>query len=312
MRKRVVVIGSLSQDLVVKAPRLPARGETIRGTDFGMFVGGKGNNQALAAARAGASVAMVGRVGHDQFGNTIIDTLVKSGVDASHVHRDEKAGSGIAIILVGGDGDNSIVIAQQANLELSERDVEQAKPLLQSAAIVLLQMEVRTETVIAAAKAAKHAGVPVALNPAPAPEDGKLPPELWHSLDIIIPNQTEAALLLGVESVDLANAERSAAALQAMGPKTVILTLGEQGALLVDGNAKPVHVQSFSVTAIDTTAAGDAFCGAFAAALSSGSSLEHSVRFGCAAGALACTRLGAEPSLPQRQEIERLAGTVVK
>jgi ribokinase len=308
MSGKVVVIGSLSQDLVVKAPRRPARGETIRGTDFGMFVGGKGNNQALAAARAGASVSMVGRVGSDQFGETIISTLLATGVDAAHVMRDPEAGSGIAIIIVGGDGDNCIVIAQQANLKLSARDVERAGPLLESARIVLLQMEVPLETNIAAAKAAKQAGVPVALNPAPAPEDGRLPEELLRNLDIITPNQTEAALLTGLASVHRANAVEAARALHALGPRTVILTLGEQGALVLEEGREPEFVQSFPVTAVDTTAAGDAFCGAFAAAFSSGVPLRQAVRFGCAAGALACTRLGAEPSLPRLVEIEQLVG----
>ena len=187
----VVVIGSLSQDLVVKAPRLPARGETIRGTEFGMFVGGKGNNQALAAARAGSHVAMVGRVGNDQFGTVIIDSLNKTGVDSSHVHRDQSVGSGIAIIIVGGDGDNSIVIAQQSNLKLSSADVENAASLVEQADIVLLQMEVPMETNIAAARLARSKGVMVAFNPAPAPEDGKLPAQLLQNLDVIIPNQTE-------------------------------------------------------------------------------------------------------------------------
>jgi ribokinase len=271
-----------------------------------MFVGGKGNNQALAAARAGAKVSMVGRVGDDDFGTTIIDTLVRTGVDAQRVIRDPEVGSGIAIIIVGGDGDNSIVIAQQANLKLSPADVENARALIASASIVLLQMEVSMEANIAAAKVAHSAGVPVALNPAPAPEDGKLPDELLQHLTFIIPNQTEVQQLTGVEAITRGGAEQAAAALRALGPKTVILTLGEQGALLSQQGKDAMFVDSFSVSAIDTTAAGDAFCGAFAASFARGTGLEAAVKFGCAAGALACTRLGAEPSLPQREEIEQL------
>jgi ribokinase len=301
-----VVVGSLSRDLVVKAPRLPVRGETIRGTDFGMFVGGKGNNQALAASRAGAKVSMVGRVGDDDFGTTIIDTLVRTGVDAKRVIRDPEVGSGIAIIVVGGDGDNSIVIAQQANLKLSAADVEDARSLIESAGIVLLQMEVPMETNIAAAKVAHRAGIPVALNPAPAPEDGKLPEELLRHLTFIIPNQTEVQQLTGIEATTRGGATQAAAALRALGPKTVILTLGEQGALLSQPGTDVTFVDSFSVCAIDTTAAGDAFCGAFAASFARGTALDAAIKFGCAAGALACTRLGAEPSLPQLQEIEQL------
>ncbi len=307
MAGTVVVVGSLSRDLVVKSPRLPVRGETIRGTDFGMFVGGKGNNQALAASRAGAKVSMVGRVGDDDFGTTIIDTLVRTGVDAQRVIRDPEVGTGIAIIIVGGDGDNSIVIAQQANLKLSAADVEDARGLIESAGIVLLQMEVPMETNIAAAKVAYRAGVPVALNPAPAPEDGKLPEELLRHLTFIIPNQTEVQQLTGIEATTRGGATQAAAALRALGPKTVILTLGEQGALLSQqGNDDATFVDSFSVSAIDTTAAGDAFCGAFAASFARGTALDAAIKFGCAAGALACTRLGAEPSLPQLKEIEQL------
>jgi len=306
MAGTVVVVGSLSQDLVVKSPRLPVRGETIRGTDFGMFVGGKGNNQALAAARAGASVSMVGRVGDDAFGTTIIDTLVRTGVDAQRVIRDPEVGSGIAIIIVGGDGDNSIVIAQQANLKFSAADVENARSLIEAADIVLLQMEVPIETNIAAARAAYRAGVPVALNPAPAPEEGSLPDELLQHLTFIVPNQTEVHQLTGIEATTRAGAMEAAKALRALGPKTVILTLGEQGALLSQEGKEAVFVESFPVRAIDTTAAGDAFCGAFGAAYANGVVLEDAVRFGCAAGALACTRLGAEPSLPQLPEIERM------
>jgi ribokinase len=305
MSGTVVVIGSLSQDLVVKAPRRPARGETIRGTDFGMFVGGKGNNQALAAARAGASVAMVGRVGDDAFGTTIIDTLKKTGVDAQRVLRDPEAGSGIAMIIVGDDGDNCIVIAQQSNLKLSPADVADAKPLVEKAGIVLLQMEVPMETNIAAAKLARQCGVAVSLNPAPAPEDGKLPEELLQNLDFIVPNQTEATQITGVDCSDWRRAPEAAKALRALGPKTVIITLGEKGAFLDDGENQ-LFVDSFAVTAIDTTAAGDAFCGAFAAAYSRDIAAAQAVRVGCAAGALACTKLGAEPSLPQANEIEQL------
>jgi ribokinase len=305
MAGTVVVIGSLSQDLVVKAPRRPAKGETIRGTEFGMFVGGKGNNQALAAARAGASVSMVGRVGQDQFGHTIIDKLVQTGVNAAHVIRDPDVGSGIAMIIVGADGDNCIVIAQQSNLKLSPKDVADAKPLIEKADIVLLQMEVPMETIIAAAKEARSAGVPVALNPAPAPEDGKLPPELMRHLDIIIPNQTEASQLTGIDAGDWGNAAAVAKALQLLGPRLPIITLGERGAF-IGGDQHQLYVDSFPVTVLDTTAAGDAFCGAFAAAFANHVPLVEAVRFGCAAGALACTKLGAEPSLPALDEIKKL------
>lgn len=305
MSGRVVVIGSLSQDLVVQAPRRPARGETIRGTNFGMFVGGKGNNQALAAARAGAEVHMVGRVGDDAFGTNIIDSLKKTGVNCDLVLRDPDSGSGIAMIIVGEDGDNCIVIAQQANLKLSVSDVENARQKIKDGKILLLQMEAPMETNIAAAKLGRELGVPVALNPAPAPDDGKLPVELLQNLDVITPNQTEANQLTGVDVCDYRKAPDAAKALHAMGPKLVIITLGEHGAY-VSENGSGTFVTPFAVTAIDTTAAGDAFCGGFAAAFADGRSIPDAVQFGCAAGALACTKLGAEPSLPQLDEIKKL------
>lgn len=308
MTGRVVVIGSLSQDLVVKAPRRPGRGETIRGTNFGMFVGGKGNNQALAAARAGASVDMVGRVGDDAFGTTIIDSLKATGVNADLVLRDPEVGSGIAMIIVGDDGDNCIVIAQQANLKLSPADVDSAKTVIESARILLLQMEVPMATNIAAAKRGRKLGVPVALNPAPAPEDGKLPKELLENLDFITPNQTEASQLTGIDVSDYKNAPAAARALREMGPRVVIITLGERGAFISEGENEH-YVSSFPVTAVDTTAAGDAFCGGFAAAYATDMPLVEAVRFGCAAGALACTKLGAEPSLPEAKEIQKLLST---
>jgi ribokinase len=248
---------------------------------------------------------MVGRVGQDQFGANIIDRLKETGVDAARVIRDASVGSGIAMIIVGGDGDNSIVIAQQANLKLSAQDVEDAKPLIAKADIVLLQMEVPMETNIAAAKAAKAAGVTVALNPAPAPEDGRLPDELMRNLDIIVPNQTEATQLTGIDVNDSRNAASAAQALQAMGPRIVIITLGADGAFISDG-VNETYIQSFPVEVVDTTAAGDAFCGAFAASYASGAKLADAVRFGCGAGALACTRLGAEPSLPMMQDVAAL------
>lgn len=302
----VTVVGSLSQDLVIKAPRRPGRGETIRGTEFGMFVGGKGNNQALAASRAGAQVSMVGRVGADQFGDNILTALEAEKIDVQHVLRDPEVGTGIAIIVVGQDGDNSIVIAQQANLKLSPADVENARPMLESAKVLLLQMEISLETNIAAAKLAREAGVTVALNPAPAPEDGGLPAELLQSLDIITPNQTEAAQLVCFDVIGVDSAIKAAQILHQAGPSVVIITLGELGALLSQKGRSPSHIAPFRVQALDTTACGDAFCGSLAAALARGEELSDAVLFACSAGALAATKFGAEPSLPRQSEIEQL------
>jgi ribokinase len=303
---QVIVVGSLSQDIVVSTPRLPVKGETIRGSDFGMFAGGKGNNQAMAAGRAGAKVTMVGRVGADSFGDMLIATLKKNNVDASHMIQDKEAGTGIAMITVDGDGDNSIVIAQRANLNLCDKDIEKAETVVSQCKILLMQLEVPTEADTFAAKLARKHGTFVALNPAPAPVDGKLPKELLENVDVIIPNQTEAELMTGIKVIDEKSALAAAEELKKLGPKNVIITLGELGALLAEDGRAPEVIPSYRVNAIDTTAAGDAFCGALAAAYASGETLANAVKFGCAAGALATTKMGAEPSLPTKEEIEKL------
>jgi ribokinase len=309
---QVVVVGSLSQDIVVNTPRLPVKGETIRGSGFGMFAGGKGNNQAMAAGRAGAKVSMVGRVGSDGFGDMLIETLKKNNVDASHMVQDKEAGTGIALITVDGDGDNSIVIAQRANLNLCDKDIEKADAVIAASKILLMQLEVPTEADTFAAKLARKHGTFVALNPAPAPVDGKLPKELLENVDVIIPNQTEAELMTGVKVVDEKSAFEAAEVLRKLGPKNIIITLGELGALLVEDGKAPLMVASYTVAAIDTTAAGDAFCGALAAAYAGGETLANAVKFGCAAGALATTKMGAEPSLPAKEDIEKLVFTTWK
>lgn len=303
---QVIVVGSLSQDIVVSTPRLPVKGETIRGSNFGMFAGGKGNNQAMAAGRAGAKVAMVGRVGADSFGDMLIQTLKKNNVDASHMVQDKEAGTGIAMITVDGDGDNSIIIAQRANLNLCDKDIEKAESVFSQSKILLMQLEVPTEADTFAAKLAHKHGTFVALNPAPAPVDGKLPKELLENVDVIIPNQTEAELMTGIKVVDEKSAQAAADELRKLGPKNIIITLGELGALLSEEGKEAVLIPSYKVNAIDTTAAGDAFCGAMAAAYAGGESLVNAVKFGCAAGALATTKMGAEPSLPTKEEIEKL------
>lgn len=302
---KVVVVGSLSQDLVAKAPRFPQKGETLRGIEFGMFAGGKGNNQAMAAARAGAHVSLVGRVGADSFGDMLIQTLQKNRVDARYVVKDPEVGTGIAHITVSAEGENAIVIVQQANLRLCAADVEAAKETIADAEVLLLQLEVPAETDIAAAKLARAAGTTVAFNPAPAPDEGVLPVELLQNVDIITPNQTEAHQLTGVAVTDLDSALKAARVLKNLGPATVVITMGEQGAF-VYGDQISELIPSFSVNAIDTTAAGDAFCGSLAAALARGEDLRSAVRWACAGGALATTKMGAEPSLPSDEEIRKL------
>jgi len=311
VKQGIVVVGSLSVDFVMRVPRRPAKGETVSGYDFNTFVGGKGNNQALAAARAGAAVHMVGRVGKDQYGERLAAMLKQSNVDTTHLIQDRNAGTGIANIYVDSEGDNSIVIIAQANGRLSNDDVAAAMPTIEQSAIMMLQLEVPYETVLAAAKAGRKAGVRVMLNPAPAPLNGKLPAELLPNIDLLIPNQTEAELLTGIKVVDQGSAIRAAQKLQQAGIAEVIITMGEQGVVVLERSGATHFISAFRVTVVDTTAAGDAFCGALAASLAEQRSLKDAAIVGCAAGALACTHNGAEPSLPTKTEIEQLLAATI-
>jgi ribokinase len=300
MTARVTVVGSLNMDLVARAPRIPQPGETIIGGDFHTVPGGKGANQAVAAARLGAQVSMVGRVGRDAFADPLLNNLAAAGVDHTFVTQDPEAATGVALIVVDDAGQNSIVVASGANMRLSLADVDGAEAAIAAADALLLQLESPLETVTRAAKVARAHGVKVILNPAPA---RSLPGALLSLVDVLIPNESETALLTGMPVGDQAEAEAAATALRGLGVGTVILTLGERGALLAR-EEKTELFPAFDVTSVDTTAAGDAFVGGFAVALAEGQSLAEAVRWGNAAGALATTKLGAQPSLPTRQEIK--------
>jgi len=297
----ILVVGSLNVDLVVRAPRFPQPGETISGEDLQVIPGGKGANQAVAAARLGASVSMLGRVGKDNFGDFLLDNLKSNNVDSQLVQRDD-ASTGTAIIVVDANGQNSIVLSAGANGKVSATDVEHASPLHHK--LLLLQLEIPTLTVLRAAQLAKENSVIVILNPAPAKE---LPDELIALTDFIIPNETELSLLTGMDVNDLSSTEKAARVLLERGAKHVIVTLGSKGALLVDKETS-TQVDTFKVNVIDTTAAGDAFIGGFASVLDS-SSLLDAVRYGCACGALATTKFGAQPSLPTKEEVEKIINT---
>lgn len=300
MSVKVAVVGSFNIDVVVRTARRPNAGETITGASAGLFVGGKGCNQGIAAARLGAAVAAVGRVGRDAFGEQLLLALRREGVRATHVYRDGKAGTGIASILVGDDGENSIVVVPGANGDVSPSDVEAAADAITSAHSLLLQLEIPLEANQRAAALARSAGVRVILNPAPA---RPLPPALLGLVDVVVPNEHEARVLTGVEAtVDPAGAAR---ALRRQGIGAAIVTLGSRGAYLSSADDEAL-VPTFMVQPVDTTAAGDAFCAGVAVALAEGTSLHDAVRFGNGAGALACTRMGAEPSLPLRADVDRL------
>jgi ribokinase len=296
----IVVVGSLNMDLVVKAPRMPLEGETLLGRDFQMIPGGKGANQAAAAARLGAQVAMVGRVGGDAFGPPLIENLRCQGVDAGHVQIDDEAATGTAMIIVDDSGQNSIVVAPGANGRVSEQDVDRLEDTLSQARVLLLQFEVPLETVEYAIQMAARHQIKVILNPAPA---RPAPAELIAKVDYLVPNEFEASTLTGLETKDVPSAERAARKLLGFGVPVVIITLGERGALMATGQGM-AHVPARRVQAVDTTAAGDAFIGGLAVALVKGSPLDEAVRYASCAGALAVTKFGAQTSLPSADEVQ--------
>jgi ribokinase len=301
MKVRIVVVGSLNMDLVVQTPRIPKPGETILGAgDLQMIPGGKGANQAYGSALLGAEVAMVGRVGEDTFGETLIQNLDKVEVDTSFIIQDTDAPTGIALIVVEGSGQNSIVVSSGANGRLSPEDVSQREDVIQSADVLLLQLEIPLEAVLRAADLAKLHGVTTVLNPAPAQP---LEPELLRLIDYLIPNETEFALLSGHEIHSNDKIKEAAAVLHQSGLKIIIMTMGNRGALLLTEDSF-THSPAFTVDPIDTTAAGDAFVASFVVAMAEGKSLQEAIRYGNAAGALACTKFGAQPSLPNRSELK--------
>lgn len=299
--KGIAVVGSSNTDMIISMGRIPKPGETIIGGDFAMAAGGKGANQAVAAARAGGRVSFIARVGDDLFGEQAIRGFAADGIDVRHVQKDESAPSGVALIFVGGDGENSIGVASGANARLSADDIEQAREAIQSAGVLLVQLEIPIETVRAAVLAAAR-DARVILNPAPAQP---LDDDLLGRVSILTPNETEAALLTGLEVEDEAGAALAAEALRRRGPEIVIITLGAKGALVSDASGTRL-VPAFSVDPVDTTAAGDVFNGALAIALSEDRPLDEAVRFANAAAAISVTRPGAQPSAPRRPEIDAL------
>lgn len=300
---RIVVVGSSNTDMIIKMGRIPRPGETIIGGDFSMAAGGKGANQAVAAARSGGRVGFIARVGRDLFGEQAIRGFAADGIDVGNVIMDETAPSGVALIFVGGDGENSIGVASGANACLSVEDIDRARDAISGAGILLIQLEIPIETVRAAVSLApEHARV--ILNPAPAQP---LDDELLARVSILTPNESEAELLTGVSVHDHAGAEKAAAALRGRGVETVLITLGAEGVFVADREFTGI-VPGFSVEAVDTTAAGDVFNGALAVGLAEKRPLIDAVRFANAAAALSVTRLGAQPSAPGRAEIESFIG----
>ncbi|MCT7993821.1 ribokinase [Laspinema olomoucense] len=296
----ILVFGSINLDLVTRSHRLPKPGETLRGISFFTASGGKGANQAVAAAKLGMTTFMIGRVGGDSFGQELLESLQQSGVKCDRIFIDKNTASGIATIAVEDTGENTIVIVPGANDRINESDCDRLTDLLPDAAALLLQLEIPLSSVLAAAKKAQNAGIPVILDPAPARE---LPPELYSVIDIITPNETELSILTGIAVRDIETAREALTELQKRGVKTAIAKLGAKGVLCARGEEQ-FFVPAFEVEAVDTVAAGDAFNGALAVAIAQGLPLPESVRWGAAAGALTVTKPGAQSALPSRLTFE--------
>ena len=296
----VAVVGSLMMDLVIRVPRRPEPGQTIFGTDFGMFLGGKGFNQAVAARRLGASMRMIGRVGDDDFGRALRAALEREGIEAAGLVTDAEVGTGVAAPLIEESGENSIVSVPRANMRLTPADVE-AAALVQTD-VVLLQMEVPPQASLAAARRARAMGARVVLNTAPA---GDLPAALHAAADIVVANENEAALLTGLAVQTVEQAFAAAERLRRTTAQTAVITLGGQGAVAV-GEGLHEHQPAHTVVVRDTTGAGDAYCGALAVRLVETGDLREALVWANAAGALAVTMLGAEPSLPSRSAVMAL------
>lgn len=294
MDNHIVVVGSLNMDLVVRTQRHPQIGETVIGYDFRTYPGGKGANQAVAAARLGGKVKMIGRVGKDQFGKELLRTVTNAGVDTKYIIQDSDAPSGVAFITVDDLGKNTIVVASGANARLSPEDVTLAEEAFIGASVLLLQLECPLIAVERAITLAQKYHLKIVLNPAPAQ---LLDAELLARVDYLIPNQTELALLSG-QDTPVAGIN----VLAGLGVRKMVVTMGDEGALVVDGN-RHEHLPAYRVRVVDTTAAGDAFAGAFAVALTEGSSVWEAARWGNAAGAMTVMRAGAQPSLPAREEL---------
>lgn len=300
----VAVFGSINMDLVARTPRLPAPAETITGHDFFTAPGGKGANQAVATARLGVPTWLVGRVGDDSFGHELLNHLKNIGVETAAVFVDASVSSGVAIIAVDDQAQNNIIVIPGANGRVDRSDVERLEKHLGQPEVLLLQLEVPLEQVIAAARLARQKGVTVVLDPAPAQT---LPTELYGLVDIITPNEVEAAHLVGFPVKTTEEAQNAAEVLLKQGVTTAIIKMGALGvfyATQTDAGPEEAFVSAFTVPAVDTVAAGDAFNGGLAAALVEGHSLPRAVVWGTVAGALSTTKAGAQPSMPTRTEFD--------
>lgn len=299
--QRIVVVGSANTDMILSCETLPRAGETVLGGRFMTAAGGKGANQAVAAARLGAAVSFVACLGRDALGEQALANYQAEGIDCRYITRADDLPSGVALIMVDATGENMIGVASGANSALTPAAVEAAEAAIRAADVVMVQLEIPLETVAAALRLTRMHGVRAILNPAPARE---LPDELLHKVTLT-PNEGEAALLTGMAVNSPADAEQAALRLLGRGAGQVVMTLGSRGALLADSTQRRL-VPAFAVQAVDTTAAGDAFNGGLAVALARGDDAFAATRYACAVAALAATRRGAQPSLPNSAEVAAL------
>lgn len=300
MSRKIVVVGSCNTDMVINMERLPLPGETLLGGKFFMNAGGKGANQAVAAARLGGKVNFVAKVGNDPFGMRSIDQYKAEGIGTKHVVVDKEHPSGVALILVDAHGENSIAVASGANAHLLPEDIDQAKGTIEDCDILLMQLETPMETIEHAAQMAKRAGGKVILNPAPA---HSLPESLLANLYMLIANETEAEYISGTRITDMDSVARAADIICHRGVENVVITLGSKGAFIKERDTYH-QVPALKVKAVDATAAGDTFCGAVCVALAEGRGIIEAVTFANRAAAVTVTRMGAQSSLPYRREVE--------
>lgn len=298
----IAVLGSINMDLVAQTPRLPAPGETLTGHDFFTAPGGKGANQAVAAARLGSSVFMIGRVGGDVFGEALLDSLEHNRVNIDKVIKEPEQSSGVALIAVDDNAENNIIVVPGANGLVGDADISHLSEILPKIDVLLLQLEIPIEAVISAAQAAQKHGVKVILDPAPAQP---LPPEIYNYIDIITPNETEASLLVGFPVQSQNDAAKAAKKIMSLGVPQIIIKMGAKGVYWANAEANEFF-PAYEVDAVDTVAAGDAFNGGLAVALREGLPLPVAISWGMAAGALSATKHGAQPSMPDRESLERL------
>ncbi|MBP1996637.1 ribokinase [Paenibacillus eucommiae] len=301
MKSKILVIGSINIDFVIRVPYIPIIGETIMGQSIERIAGGKGANQAFTAAKLGASVTMLGKVGGDEFGAPLIKNLQQVGVHTDYIHTEAGASSGLAIINVNDEGDNSIVVLSGANELCDTSYIRAHEHLFQEAEVVILQMEIPEETVYQAIDLARKYNSVVILNPAPAPDS--IHADVWSKIDYLIPNETELQKLSGMDVHSIDTAELAAKKLLSQGVKQIIVTLGSKGSLFVNAN-ETIHFPAPIVKVVDTTAAGDSFVAAFAVGLTEGKSEKDAIAFAIQVSSMVVTRAGAQRSIPDRKEVD--------